>query len=742
MRKPAWRLPLVAILLLALVFPGHTLTFAVETDEADEEDWSAIRRLEPEKGDYIDIEEYLDQIPQEAHFGEKIYNVYRTDYDLTMSTETARRSALYSRQAERARLGLDAADAGMRMAQNQVETMEELFENIRDMGEMEVDNPIDESDVEALEDELDALEANIDGAIGAIEDSDYDLDDNGDGNNENEVVADLVYAVDELEEARRLKVEEADPHVEELEELSQLEEVTEAELEAMEAELEALGGEFDDPEEIDPFDPPEDFGEPGGLLGEIDEHLKSAESAVSGALDEDEDLKNDLLGDNNENDGYITRARDNVDDAYDEVEAMQADVVGTRQAMEEMEGMEDIMSEEELDELEDMMVTQAEMEAMEAEHQAEEARKEWETIGQLELQFAAESLLVTLKALEMDLQSLAASYTTVDRLVEAETMRKEVGMSTEHEVEDLELQRDEVRNGVLAMASAYESLQREFLTLTNQYMHQDVYAERVEADLEAFEETFDFDEALDYALNEGAEVGLAEMELEHAEERKDFMEEEFDDDGDEFELAEIEVEQAELNLEETEDNVEKALYTSYDNFKDAMNEYRRAEGQYNAQRRDMEMAELMKEVGMISTSDYENILPEYLESFNLYRQARLEAYLAMRELEHLDEHGVIVEGVDQMDDGMPAAPAGAEGAPGEPGDPDDVGAMMEDNMDQDMDMPGGAEQPGAPGDGINGAPGGINGAPGNGMNGAPGGGMNGAPGGMDTGSGGMDGFGP
>lgn len=351
---------------------------------------------------------------------------------------------------------------------------------------------------------------------------------------------------------------------------------------------------------------------------------------------------------------------DDIDPRVDPADVIMEVMINELQYQLVSEQIDAMMRDDTIDE----MRAQAEEAKREAEQERDLAYLEWEEIGKKELQFATESMYVGLIVLDEQLNALEASYSSAKRMYEQEKARVEAGLSTGLVVDSIQLQKDEMKDAMESLENTKKEMERELKSFIDIPMDESVYLEPVSFNIESFEDGYNFQGALSYALEDGAEIELAKKEVEYAEDNLEWTENEHGDDSEEYEIKEIELEQAKMEKETTKEEIEKSAHENYNAFNDAMSDYRLAEEAMELQAQSSRADLVMFDVGMTTENDYKDSISELQESISRFEQAKLQGFLAKRELVHLDDTGIVLDAAVDGEMDMEDDDVGREGGAG------------------------------------------------------------------------------
>ncbi|OWZ83340.1 stalk domain-containing protein [Natranaerobius trueperi] len=391
------------------------------------------------------------------------------------------------------------------------------------------------------------------------------------------------------------------------------------------------------------------------LERELEEEIEKLEELEQGfagngydyVVDGD-DLPSDIdFGRNDNNDENGTTTEEEFEEQLNKVTKIYLELQKVEMELRAVNGLIDATDRMEEENFTDDILSEAEQSVIEIEQQRDLAYKEWEEKGQKELQFAVESMYVGLLMLDKQLESLNIDYANAKRDLDEEIARKEIGLSTGLNVDTLEMQKNEVKNNLESVKNERENLQRELKTFIGIPIDDSIYLESIEPSIDSF--NVNIDDTIDYALNDGVEIRLKEKKVDHEEDNLDWMEEQHGSNSEEYDMKRYELEQAEIEKEMIEEDIEKKAYSSYNSFKEAMNDVELAKEALELQKEAVNVDEIRFQNGMISETEYLNSMTEPIQTKNLYEMARLQAYLAKRELLMLDEHGIMVDGLGDMD---------------------------------------------------------------------------------------------
>ncbi|UMZ74630.1 TolC family protein [Natranaerofaba carboxydovora] len=448
------------------------------------------------------------------------------------------------------------------------------------------------------------------------------------------------------------------------------------------------------------------------IAGMIDDAVQEAvDEAIEEAMEEQfgdvtqEESSGDGSGSNGEGDiGIDDEVYEELIDKTAPVMTEIANLSAIQMQIAMFDQLLDATDEMDYEDMLDDMVAEAEQGKRETKQERDIAYMEWEEIGKKELKFGAESMYIGLLVMDEQLETAKMNLANVERTIKQEEARKNAGLSTDLSVDALKLQKNEIEDNIESLQNSRDDLKREFLSFIGVDMDETVYLEPISFDLEDFEESFNFEQSLDYAKYAGNEIRLQEKKVEFAEDNLDFAANEHGVDSDSYRMYGVELEQAELDKEVTREDIEKSMNENYNAFNEAMNDYRLAEEGLDLQVESVKADKIMIENGMITENDYLDSLTELNETISLIEQAKFQAYLAKRELIHLDEEGIVLDAGGDMDmeqdmeDGM--APEGPDME-----DSDEMDDMEDDGMDSGMDMDPGMNQDGPESGSFNTAPG-------------------------------------
>ena len=254
-----------------------------------------------------------------------------------------------------------------------------------------------------------------------------------------------------------------------------------------------------------------------------------------------------------------------------------------------------------------------------------------------ELKYEAKETYINLLSLESQLETMEEVIENLEKALEEEQARKDVGKSTALAVDMTEREKVEMENTYQTLQENYRYLEEDFLDRLGYSMDASLeLKDEVSFDMEEFQEEYDFDEALDNALERGHQMRLMGKMMIFASERLDWAEEEGYS-SEEVELRELELEEATLDKQEVEQSIKKLMSAAENAFSEARRDYQLARKDFFINQEILRGEELQKELGMSTSRDVAEAMVNKNQAERELMRQEHEAYLLARSLELLED---------------------------------------------------------------------------------------------------------
>ncbi len=316
----------------------------------------------------------------------------------------------------------------------------------------------------------------------------------------------------------------------------------------------------------------------------------------------------------------------------------------------------------------------------ELEQQKELLDLELEQVRQ-QLKFSSEGVYVGLLSLDKQLETLKEGLDTVEKVLEEEKKKKEVGESIALAVEMVEMEKMQLENTYKTLDAARQDMEKNYLDMLGYPLDAELkLVDEVAFNLESFWGDFEFKEVLDKALENGHQMEVSRKKVEFAQDNLDWAKEKhyFSNEPD---IKEIDLKEAKIDKEEKQKELEKALHAEKNAFKEVLRDYEIAQKELSIKKEMLRGEELQKELGMNTSRQVLEALTEKNQVERELLQVERDAYLIAQELKLLEE-GVVVEfdtGDRESVNGAPdeREPGGMEGMEEREGEMPGPGDEME-----------------------------------------------------------------
>jgi len=296
-----------------------------------------------------------------------------------------------------------------------------------------------------------------------------------------------------------------------------------------------------------------------------------------------------------------------------------------------------------------------------------------------QFKYISDTSYVGLLNLDNQLDTMEDVLANMENMLEEEKMKKKVGESTQLAVDMIEKEKMEIENNLETLQEFYRNTERSYLDQLGYSVEVRLdLNDSVTFDIEEFREDYNFDEAMEKALDEGHHMELARKKVEFAEDNVDWAEEHhyFSEQPD---LKKIDLEEAKLDKDEARQEMKITMYETKDAFDEAVRDYELAQKEYAINRELLRGEELQKELGMSTSRQVAEAITEKNQAQREMLMKEHDAYLLAQELKLLEE-GFMTE-MPGMANGEPDNGEAMDG-----GIDNGSGLNGERGMDDNMEM--------------------------------------------------------